>query len=180
MKNNFVIICSILACHLPALSQNNDQFKIDSLKKVLPSLKDSARVDCLNSLSEAYIGLPNWFSPTPTNTEFDNAEIFALQALEEAKKINYIYGMAKATSLKAELLFEKYNSYPEAEILSREAIDLYKKTANKKGLNKIYWRLATTLHSQGSFEAAIDNYDTAYNLSKKVGDSLFVSYCVIK
>ena len=29
--------------------------KIDSLKKVLPSLSDSARVNCLNELSEVYI-----------------------------------------------------------------------------------------------------------------------------
>ena len=29
--------------------------KIDSLKKVLPSLHDSARIDCLNGLSGAYL-----------------------------------------------------------------------------------------------------------------------------
>ena len=91
---------------------------IDSLKKILPSLHDSARVDCLNTISEKYIGLPIWFAPLPAKTEMDTAEIFIQQALEEAKKINYFYGIARANSLKAELAFEKYNNYPEAVKLS--------------------------------------------------------------
>src|SRR5436190_6498202 len=33
--------------------------RLDSLKKVLPSLHDSARVDCLNELSGSYIELNN-------------------------------------------------------------------------------------------------------------------------
>ena len=32
--------------------------KIDSLKNLLPALKDSAKVDCLNALSEAYMTIP--------------------------------------------------------------------------------------------------------------------------
>ena len=75
--------------------------------------------------------------------------------------------MARAISLKAELAFEKYNNYPEAEKLSREAISSYKKTANKKGLYKTNLLLGMTLHSQSIFEAAINNYDTAYALSNK-------------
>ncbi len=175
LKQIAIIITQILLC-VVGFAQRE---KIDSLKKALPSLKDSTRIDCLNALSEAYIGLPDWFSSTPTKGQSDTAEIFNLQALEEAKKINYTYGMAKATSLKAELVFEKYNNYSEAEKLSREAILFYKRTANKKGLNRIYWRLGTALQVQSKFKAAINNHDTAYHLSKKAGDSLYVFYAVI-
>jgi tetratricopeptide (TPR) repeat protein len=153
--------------------------KIDSLKKLLPSLYDSASVDCLNELSEAYLGLPSWFIDKRPMPKFDTAEIFASQALEKSKKIYYFYGMARAISLKAGLAFEKYNNDPEAEKLSREAISLYKKTANKKGLYKTYLLLGMTLHSQSNFEAAINNYDTAYALSKKAGDSLYMFYAAV-
>src|SRR5438105_2727329 len=85
-------------CNVPFCQQGN----IDSLKKILPSLHDSARVDCLNALSEAYIGLPDWFNTTPSKTQFDTAEIFTMKALEEAKKINYTYDIAKALYMKAD------------------------------------------------------------------------------
>src|SRR5206468_1402566 len=125
------------------------------------------------------IGAPNWFGSRHNKTQLNNAEIFILQAFQEAKKINYVYGMAKAISLKADLAFEKYDNYFETEKLSREAIALYKRTLNKEGLNKTYWRLGTALHSQSKFEAAINNYDTGYNLSEKTGDSIYILYSVV-
>ena len=84
---------------------------IDSLKRLLPSLHDNARVDCLNNISEVYIGLPDWFAKLPGKLQMDTAQATAMEALEEAKRINYIYGIAKAISLMAELSFEKDNNY---------------------------------------------------------------------
>src|SRR6478672_3412735 len=78
------------------------RINIDSLKKILPSLQGGTRIDCLNALGEAYVGSqPDWFDRTPSKTEFDTAKSFTLKALEEAKKINYNYGIAKALSLRA-------------------------------------------------------------------------------
>jgi tetratricopeptide (TPR) repeat protein len=162
-------------CNIPFTGQKN----IDSLKKILPSLHDSARIDCLNRLSEAYVGLPDWFNSPPTKVQFDTAEIFVSKALDEAQKINYTYGIAKALSLKAEIVFEGNSNYPEAEKISREAISFYKKTTNKTGLNRAYWRLGTALHAQSKFNAAINTYDTSYDLSKKAGDSKFVVYSIV-
>src|SRR3954468_6778468 len=59
--------------------------QIDSLKKVLPSLKDSARIDCLNALSKKYI-----------ITQIDTSQLVAEQALNEAEKLNYIAGEGEA------------------------------------------------------------------------------------
>jgi hypothetical protein len=139
----------------------------------LPSLKDSAKVDCLNSLSETYIGLPNWFAQSPGKIQMDSAEAFNTEALSEAKKNNYISGTAKALSLKAEIAFEKYEDYLQTEKLCREAIYNYKKSANKEGLYKTYWRLGTALYSN-DLDAALNNLDTSYDLSKKAGDSFYV------
>jgi len=91
-----------------------------------------------------------------------------------------MHGLAKATWLKAELTFEKYNdsSFSQAEKISREAINLYDKSPNRKELNGTYWRLGTALHSQSIFDDAVKNYDTAYVLSEKADDSLYMLYAV--
>src|SRR4051812_6307424 len=59
--------------------------KIDSLERILPGLKDSARIDCLNELSNCYI-----------YNEASSAAVFAQQALKEGEKVNYKNGMAAA------------------------------------------------------------------------------------
>lgn len=142
----------------------------------MPALKDSARVDCLNALSESYLGSLHWGSAAPfrSRIQIDTAEIFALQAIVEAEKINYIPGVAAAISLKAALAFTKYNNYSEAENLAREAILLYKKTPNKKRLNRTYSELGCALYAPSYFEEAVANLDTSYDLSKKAGDSIYV------
>src|SRR5690349_9650730 len=56
---------------------------IDSLKKILPSLHDSARVDCLNELSRLYSEL----NP-------DTSLYYSSAANDEAVMINYIPGIA--------------------------------------------------------------------------------------
>jgi hypothetical protein len=111
--------------------------KIDSLKKALASSSGRQQVECLNTLTEIYVGLPDWFNELPQQSHLDSAELFK----QEAQRFNYAYGTTRATSLKAELACEKDNDYREAEKLSREAITLYNKSPNKKGLNRTYWRL---------------------------------------
>ena len=152
--------------------------RIGSLKRILPSLHDSARVDCLNELSEVYLGLPDWFSEKPTNIQFDSAEIFSGQAFEEATRLSYGYGLARAISLRAEILFERYNNYSETEKLSREAIIYYQASQNKKGLNRTYWRLGTALYSTSNFQSAINALDTSYYLSAQAQDS-FYAFCAL-
>ncbi|MEJ7680844.1 MAG: tetratricopeptide repeat protein [Segetibacter sp.] len=128
--------------------------KIDSLEKVLPSLRDSSRVDCLNELSEAYI-LAN---------RIDSAKYHVALAYEESKKINYGHGMAEAKSLEAETVGEDFF---QAEKLNREAIELYTTTQNKKRLAETYFNLGFVLYAQSMFTEAIKNFDTNYKLYKK-------------
>jgi len=58
-KNKLFKLLRVIAVVLSFLFWQTafSQEKINSLKKVLLSLKDSARVNCLNEISEAYIGL---------------------------------------------------------------------------------------------------------------------------
>ena len=153
--------------------------QMNSLRKLLPSLNDSARIDCLNKLGELFKGPPDCFGDTRSKAQVDTAESFALVAFEESKKINYLHGMAAATSLKADLAFEKYENYPETEKLARKAVSLFNQTGNKAGLNRALWRLGLALHSQSDFGEAIANYDSCYHLSKATGDSMYVFYSII-
>lgn len=137
-------------------------------KQTLPFLHDSARIDYLNHLSYYYI----------TVGKKDSAEYFYVLAYAEAKKINYIHGMAEAISLKATVTFTKYNNYPAAENLAREAILLYAKTPNKEKLNRTYYELGLALFVQSYFEGAINNFEISYDLSKKAHDSVYVYYSV--
>ncbi|MDN3657280.1 ATP-binding protein [Ferruginibacter paludis] len=147
--------------------------KIDRLNRALNTLHDSARIDCLNELSETYLGLPEWFSELRERPRLDSAEILISQALKSAKDIGYIYGAAKALSLKAKIAFEKYEDFLQTEVLCHEAVYNYKKSANKKGLYKTYYRLGTALHSLSRFDDAVNNLDTSYVLSKLAADSFY-------
>jgi len=79
----FCIVCF-------AQTPQTDRFKIDSLKKVLPSLRDSARIDCLNAIFRSYYWLGN-----------DSFKYYIRPAYEESIKINYVSGIAEAVTSKA-------------------------------------------------------------------------------
>jgi tetratricopeptide (TPR) repeat protein len=139
--------------------------RLDSLKKVLPYLHDSARVDCLNTLSEGYLNHNN-----------DTASYYAGLAFEEAVKINYIHGKAESISYKGEI--ELSDNFPGVENLSREAINLFRKTSNKKRLAATYLNLGFALYAQSFFVEAVKNLDTAYELYKKNGNASEMSHAI--
>src|SRR5689334_5286708 len=108
MRKSFVIIIFANAVFISALSQN-----VDSLKKVLPSLHDSARVDCLNELSGNYLGL-----------NVDTAAYYATLAYNESVKSNYVHGIAESLLNKANIE-DQYDNFPAEEKLCHEAVNWY-------------------------------------------------------
>ena len=102
-------------------------FSIDSLKKVLPSLRDSARIDYLNELSRSYfeIELPEMF---------DTAWLYANQSYQEAYSINYTKGLGDACLRKGLLAqWHHFNTREMATYFS-EAISWYEKISDHNGL----------------------------------------------
>jgi hypothetical protein len=65
----------------------------------------------------------------------DTAANYAKLGYEEALKMNYVHGIAESLCYKAEIE-TFYLNFPVQERLSREAIDWYRKTLNKKGSRK--------------------------------------------
>ena len=155
------VLLFLIACLLPALSQNrfrfnNERFKIDSLKKLLSSLKDSARIDCLNSLGDVYI----------VYKEIDTAQYYTALAYAESKKINYIHGMAEAKSIEA----ETGENFSKSIEMDYEAIKLYGSTSNKKRLPETYYFLGFGLWAQSRFNEAFENLEISHELFKKSND----------
>ena len=144
--------------------------KIDSLKKALPSLHDSARVDCLNALCEAYLKVNEPVRPVQyRNIVGDTAADYAKLAYEESRKINYINGLAESLSNLAEIETVNLN-FPAEEKLSREAIYWYRKSPEKKRLAKSHYILSHALYAESEFAEAIKNSDTAFFWQQKNGD----------
>ena len=155
------VLLFLIVCLLPALSQNrfrfnNERFKIDSLKKLLPSLKDSGRIDCLNSLGDVYIVYKG----------IDTAQYYTALAFTESKKINYIHGMAEAKSIEAEI----GENFSKSIEIDYEAIKLYRSTSNKKRLPETYFYLGYVLWPQSRFNEALENLEISQGLFKKYSD----------
>ena len=113
-------------CSLAQHSQSKNHSKseqIDSLKRLLSSLRDSSRVDALNQISSMYCKF--------LNSEFvykqtDSARRYALQAGREAKQINYFKGQAVSMVRLGENELER-GDYKNAESYYRKAIPMFKK-----------------------------------------------------
>jgi tetratricopeptide (TPR) repeat protein len=142
--------------------KRQNRLKIDSLLKVLPNLRDSARVDCLNAL----------FLPYKRIGKKDSSLYYITKAHEEAREINYINGIADALTNKAytEIFFNA--NYPGGEKLAREALSWYKKTPNKKGIGWVYYNLGESLCYQCFFSEANKNFKQAFYWYKKTGNEL--------
>ena len=70
----------------------------DSLMRILPGLRDSARVDCLNNLSSCY---SLFYSFQKNYANRDSINRFANPAYDEAVKLNYAHGIAESLLNKA-------------------------------------------------------------------------------
>ncbi len=179
MKPNFFLLLFLFAFNSNAISQHDPELKIDSLKKVLPSLQDSAKVDCLNELSGIYIKLIRdtlGYCELPlceTNTlpRFSSlVSHYAELAYEEAVKMHYIHGIAESLSYKGEI--EGFSEhFLSEEKFSREAINWYRKTLNKKRLAETFFNLGHSLFPQSFFAESIKNLNTAYEWHKKNGNT---------
>src|SRR5215218_1339448 len=84
---------------------------IDSLKKALPKLKDTARIDCLNEMFIHYI-----FKGDKGSSIF-----YSNIASEESRRINYRHGIAVAYVQEAAMSNHFENDFPKMEQKAREA-----------------------------------------------------------
>ena len=97
MRKYLLIAAFLTICHYFLSAQNpksinSDSLKIDSLKRILPSLKDTARINCLNNIGEAFLDRNDY----KFKRKVDSALVYAEIANHEATKTGYKYGIAKS------------------------------------------------------------------------------------
>jgi hypothetical protein len=143
-----LVILQFLLC-VDCLGQGE---KIEGLKKLLPTLKDTSLVNCMNELCSSYIEV---------NT--DSALYFASQAILKAEKINYVKGKALAYY---NLGFNEriVGTYPAMEKYCAKAVALLqedKTHQDKLLLAKSYELLGFSKWAQGKFNEGLASYKNA-------------------
>lgn len=156
MEKLFIAIIFIQGFFYNATAQK----EIDSLKKYLPQLNGSERIDCLLKISFEYGHInndsDNIFSPVNT----DSAIWYASNALIQSKNINYYKGIANAYENLGEMAYS-YN-FHEAENYFRQATELYKRINDFKNLNWSYLWLGFYLMYECRFDEARLEFQKAF------------------
>jgi tetratricopeptide (TPR) repeat protein len=137
---------------------------IDSLKKILPSLHDSARVDCLLRISFQYGHVNNDSDNLFVYVNSDSATLYSSIALTDAKKINYLKGMANAFENLGEMA-SNYN-FHDGENYFKQAILLYNDIHDFENLNWSYLWLGYYFSKQCKFDEAREVYGNALSYYK--------------
>ena len=148
-----VIVLSFCFCQVGFAQRE----KIDSLKKILPSLHDSARVDCLNALASIYL-----------NLQTDSAEFYTDDAYTSAVRLNYTKGIANAL-INSGITECCKGNFTVAERLLRKAIPLLD-TSNTAALAWAHVSIGYALYAQSNFNEAVNFYEKATTYFRKSND----------
>lgn len=160
MAINFCSFCQDYQ-NFYAFDQKDVRGKIDRLEKKLPALRDSARIDCLNDLSELHLSFLT-----------DTSSIYARQALEEAGKINYIKGQAKSYRNMGRNECILITNLPSAEKYFSKSLALYIKTNDELQIAWAWGALGISKWVVSKFFEAMNAFEKAEQLFKKAGDTI--------
>src|SRR6185436_8212326 len=97
MRKYLFLIILLAGFQAGLLSQNTEQIKrdslkIDSLQKRLLKLKDTARINCLLNIADAFFERADY----KIKRKVDSGRVYVNMAADESAKSNYLYGATKA------------------------------------------------------------------------------------
>ncbi len=155
------LICAIYLSFCQAQAQGFDTNKyIDSLRKVLPALKDTGRIKCLNQLGWAYQ------SDNP-----DSSRYYSQTALRESEKINYFKGIGHAHSALARTENGLGGTSPGKEQHYLKAIDAFEKINDQYALANAYSELGYVYRYLGKHQSSVEYSKKAISLIEKTAYS---------
>lgn len=134
--------------------------KIDSLKKVVKTLKGEEKVNVLNDIAHAY-----------THSNSDSSKHYVKQALILAKGLKYKTGEADSYN-KLSVLSLMESKFEESIKYSLDALKILESKNDFSKSAESYINLANAYLNLNNFSFAIDNYKKAVNLYIKNKDSL--------
>jgi hypothetical protein len=154
----------IFACAVVYVSAQ--QKEIDSLKRSLLLLHDTARIDCLLKISFEYGHVGNDSDHLFWYVNADSAVVYASKALKEAKELKYLRGMANAFENLGEMA--ALQSYEDGEKYFRQAILVYNEIDDFRNLSWSNLWLGYYLMFEGKFAEARTVYSKALSYYQQV------------
>ena len=131
----------------------------DSLKSLLITAKDTARVILLNKLSYQY----------HLQSLHERALSFAQEACNLSQQLNYKKGLAKG-KVNSGNVFLSLSNYEEAKQFYMQGLDLAKEIKNELIISHCVNNLGEIERSQGNFLKAINYYLEALRIDEKGGN----------
>ncbi|MEP7230338.1 MAG: histidine kinase [Ginsengibacter sp.] len=171
MKMTFTIIVTFwfpLLVNAQSFQIDKPAFPIDSLNKVLPTLRDTARINCLNELSRSY------FEAIP-KMQADSALSNATKAFEEASAINYIKGLGDACLRLGVISYWHQWNFIESEKNYRRAIFWHQKIQDDNGLGFGFRGLGASFLQQDSVDVAMKAFEQSEIHFRKAGNLVMLA-----
>jgi tetratricopeptide (TPR) repeat protein len=129
--------------------------------------KDTLKVDRLNERSAQNILL----------NRKDSASFYANLAMEEAIKMNYIHGMARALSCNSQIEKLFNNDFILSKKLNEDALTQFEKTPNQEGMDMVLNSLFHTALVETRFDEAMDYGEKYHSIALRENDQnkIFIS-----
>ncbi len=132
--------------------------KADSLKALLQTAIDTTRVDLLNDLAKQF-----W------QTKADTAQLYAKEALEEARKNNYLKGEAEAFRILG-LSSNFHGNQVQARAYLKKAIHLFEQIGYEPGLAAALNNLGVVDDFSGNYEEGLQAHQQALTIFRELGN----------
>ncbi|HTH31614.1 MAG TPA: histidine kinase [Lacibacter sp.] len=140
---------------------NAQTHSIDSMRKRLPSLVGTARIECLNRLGEQFCY--HWIHA-------DSALHYSGLAFQQASSFGYKKGVSEALILEAAVYGKLLGQPQEMLIKSKKAIEAIRGTNDQRTLSVAYRSFALSLALLGDYIGSVDTAITAYQIAVKAND----------
>ncbi|HET7897176.1 MAG TPA: tetratricopeptide repeat protein, partial [Flavisolibacter sp.] len=150
---------------LASLHSPAQQEKIDSLKTILPRLKDTARINCLLEIARGYFSVPNK----------DSITHYSNRGFAEAKRLNYLRGMAVGMMHRSGMAVCFRNDYSGGAQLAGEAIRLFHSSPNKQEIPLAYQILGRAQTELGRYDEALANLHLSMKWAQVTGDDRWIA-----
>ena len=147
------IVGQFLLCSI-CLGQSDE---VDSLKRTLPTLHDSARIPCITQI---------WVYYMHGGFNRDSAVFYSNLCYEESKKINYLHGIAQSFTQKAFIALKFDADFSRAEQMAKESLKYYEASPNKNNIEYTHGALFQAISSNANTDVALAELKRYYEQGK--------------
>lgn len=163
LKRALVLFCfSMISCTIFA-----QKSKMDSLKSLLPTAKDTVYIKTLLDICWTY-----------RNLHLDSAEKYCREAYVLSQKNNHIYLFTLSTHYFGVIALSRGNTAQALDYYYR-VIELAEKNGYTERLAFVYQGIGRINNLQKDYQQAIVNTNRSLALFEKLKDQLGVSYCYL-